>query len=253
MRKYKYHIVCKICSNNFVAKVPYAMYCSKKCKRKAGYSKEYKKHPRILTSLLVNCSYCGKEIKIMPSRLKYTKSGKLYCNKSCKAKSEVRKKSIIVKCSYCEKEIVKSPGQLYKNGKKIENFFCSRKHFGMYLRQFTGVDALHWKGGYNKTERTRIRSRIFWKELRTQVLEAFDYKCKNCETQAKLHIHHIIPYRLGGKDIFENLIPLCPKCHSKQTVKDWELETELDWKKFGAHTHRKESDQNEGYVQMQFW
>jgi 5-methylcytosine-specific restriction endonuclease McrA len=251
--KYKYQIICKICAKDFMAKVPFAMYCSRKCKRKAGYSKEYKKHPRTSTSFSVNCSFCGKILKREQNDIRHSKSGKFYCNKSCKSRAEVKKNRVLVKCAFCNLEIERTPSQLIKNGKKTDNYFCSRGCHGMYLRQFVGPKALHWKGGYNKTERTRIRSRLFWKELRTQVLELFDYKCKNCGSQTKLHIHHIIPYRLGGKDTFENLIPLCPKCHSKQTVKDWELEAGLDWKQFGAHTYRKESDQNEGYVQMQFW
>jgi hypothetical protein len=39
-------------------------------------------------------------------------------------------------------------------------------------------------------------------------------------------------------DVEENLIPLCPKCHSKQTVQDWEVEHQVTWERGGAHTYK---------------
>lgn len=56
-------------------------------------------------------------------------------------------------------------------------------------------------------------------ELRYKVLQRDMYTCKaiDCETitNKPLHVHHIIPSRLGGKDELENLITYCYKCHKK--------------------------------------
>ena len=69
--------------------------------------------------------------------------------------------------------------------------------------------------------------------------ELFQNKCSQCKKESILHIHHIVPYRLGGSDCINNLIPLCPVCHSKQTVKDWEHGHHIAWKIKGAHTFKE--------------
>ena len=228
----KHRIICKICNSIFCAGVPFAKYCSKKCKRRATYlfGNEYISHPRKLT--YINCSYCGAKVRKEPSNLRYSKSGKLYCNKSCKAKAEMPKEKIIIFCEICHKKIERLPSTIKKHN------FCSRKCCNIWKRQFIGENTPNWKGGYNKSERERIRARIFWKELRKEILALFKNKCVDCKNDEKLHIHHVFPYRLGGKDSINNLIPLCPVCHSKQTVKDWEDEHRLSWKECGAHISR---------------
>ena len=39
------------------------------------------------------------------------------------------------------------------------------------------------------------------------------YTCQNCNSKEHLAVHHIYPKGRGGKDINENLITLCDKCH----------------------------------------
>lgn len=51
-------------------------------------------------------------------------------------------------------------------------------------------------------------------KLRKSVLEYYNYSCQKCKSLVNdLDIHHIIPVKDGGLDIFENLIPLCEECH----------------------------------------
>lgn len=38
--------------------------------------------------------------------------------------------------------------------------------------------------------------------------------CANCGTNISVQWHHIVPLVNGGKDIPENMIPLCTKCHA---------------------------------------
>lgn len=234
----KYKRTCSICNKQFLSSQPFAKYCSKKCKRRATYLKEYKPHPH--KPFLIKCSFCEKLIRKQPSDLKHSKSGKVYCNKSCKAKAELTKK-ITIYCEICQKSFKRPPSGIHKHN------FCSRKCCNIWRRQFIGEATPNWKGGYNKPERERIRARIFWKELRKQILELFQNKCLTCKQESVLHIHHIVPYRLGGEDSINNLIPLCPVCHSKQTVKDWENEHQLSWKEGGAHI-LKGGDINGGKV-----
>lgn len=57
--------------------------------------------------------------------------------------------------------------------------------------------------------------------LRRKIKEKNDYKCQICQeqfaipNQQELTVHHIQPRSLGGKNIYQNLIPLCKICHSR--------------------------------------
>ena len=41
-------------------------------------------------------------------------------------------------------------------------------------------------------------------------------RCQTCLTRTAVDVHHIIPKRLGGLDVPENLTSVCELCH-KQT------------------------------------
>lgn len=55
--------------------------------------------------------------------------------------------------------------------------------------------------------------------LRRQVRERDKYTCRLCGKEFKegpnhrLHTHHIIPRKFGGKDEIDNLLTLCDSCH----------------------------------------
>ena len=61
-----------------------------------------------------------------------------------------------------------------------------------------------WSGG-SSAKRAAIRKRILIRD---------GYCCQRCgETEGKLHIDHIVPRRLNGSDLDENLQTLCQKCN----------------------------------------
>lgn len=47
----------------------------------------------------------------------------------------------------------------------------------------------------------------------------FNNKCLCCGSSEKLTVDHIIPLKLGGKNIIENIQPLCKSCNSKKGIK----------------------------------
>lgn len=53
-------------------------------------------------------------------------------------------------------------------------------------------------------------------KLRDKLLREAGYRCANppCRTTLALHLHHMIEVCEGGGDTMENLIALCPTCHS---------------------------------------
>jgi len=51
--------------------------------------------------------------------------------------------------------------------------------------------------------------------LKQNILSKTNGRCLICGTESNIKVHHILPRTMGGKDIPENLIPLCHECHLK--------------------------------------
>ena len=56
----------------------------------------------------------------------------------------------------------------------------------------------------------------YWSKIRQNILERDNYTCQLCGLtgDTKLHIHHIEKRNKDGSDFEDNLITVCPKCHS---------------------------------------
>jgi len=52
-----------------------------------------------------------------------------------------------------------------------------------------------------------------WDDIRAEVLDRDNHRCKKCGMENLLHIHHIIPLSESGTNDPENLITLCGHCH----------------------------------------
>ncbi|CAB4168180.1 HNHc domain containing protein [uncultured Caudovirales phage] len=53
-----------------------------------------------------------------------------------------------------------------------------------------------------------------WRTTRLRILKRDGYCCQRCGTnEGKLHIDHIVPKRLNGSDLDENLQTLCEFCN----------------------------------------
>jgi 5-methylcytosine-specific restriction endonuclease McrA len=82
------------------------------------------------------------------------------------------------------------------------------------------------KGNIAKRKRIPI-------EVKQLVLHEGGYKCANpsCRTILTLDIHHLVPVSEGGPNTPENLLALCPNCHSlyhnetipAQSIKAWKM------------------------------
>ncbi|SFQ75067.1 HNH endonuclease [Amycolatopsis arida] len=81
---------------------------------------------------------------------------------------------------------------------------------------------LHGGGGFLVTEGLdddAAERRAPSRKLRGQVLKRDDYRCVICgrrprdHVDLELHVHHVIPWRMGGPTTEANLVTLCGACH----------------------------------------
>jgi len=67
-----------------------------------------------------------------------------------------------------------------------------------------------------------------WDEIKRVLFERYNQSCANCErSSTPLEAHHIVPVSSGGSHKLDNLVPLCPKCHS--AVHNDELAPAVRW------------------------
>lgn len=209
---------CNICGKDFKI-YPYekntAKYCSLECEYKARKNPDRYKHivnyaktnkTRIITKLKEKqCLECGKLFNVW--NYEYTK--RKYCSSQCaleyayKNRHNYKKKNIdneIIKCKCgCGKEL-----SLYsKKGRK---------------RQF--IFGHNGKKEGKRPPHHDIQNKSIWETIRKQIYQRDNWTCQICNKHGGiLHAHHKIPYRISKDNSLNNLITLCPSCHSKEEYK----------------------------------
>lgn len=51
------------------------------------------------------------------------------------------------------------------------------------------------------------------------ILDCYGHRCRNCASEGKLTVDHIVPVSKGGSSHHWNLAPLCGSCNSKKRAK----------------------------------
>ncbi len=168
-------VFCETCSAMFY--VPkYRIQTTKFCSRKCKDASICKKFKGI-------CKICGEEFDFIAFRADKAK----YCSRTCYYKAMHLKGTVEITCFYCKKTFKTSPSHHSK--------FCSRMCVGLSKRlTFTG-------------EYTTVRKAMILRGLLKQ--------CETCgfkDDIRVLGIHHKDKNRNNNSP--ENLIVLCPTCHS---------------------------------------
>ena len=85
--------------------------------------------------------------------------------------------------------------------------------------------------GHARAEEDQQRKKLP-DSVRAAVLHEAGYMCANprCRTIITLEIHHIEYMSESGGDVPENLLPLCPNCHSLHHMKKITRESIRTWK-----------------------
>jgi len=96
----------------------------------------------------------------------------------------------------------------------------AEKYFATALEEW---EAVHdWPVGYRDI-RCLPKESLFrapTPKLRMRVLKRDSYRCRVCgrrafdDTDLELHVHHIVPWAVGGLTEEQNLITLCHTCHN---------------------------------------
>lgn len=192
--------------------------------------------------MMMQCSYCGKEKRVKPYRLKRSK--KLFCSEECYWKGKSQKK--LIKCSFCSKEILRRPSQ----APRYKNVYCSMecRYKWQKGKKRPDVSKALLRDWYNGTREFKgttkidkiIRSSSLYKEWRLKIFERDNFICQDCKKSGvflEAH-HHKISFKLllteflllydEKDDLYKQLIKfqkfwdlnngitLCKSCHRKR-------------------------------------
>lgn len=222
---YKFTKICPICSVEFRAKRKRRLYCSAAC-TSHRHSLKYKNRHIVLPELLQTkgvkprrgvvraCAYCSKEIYIVPSRAKSTKTN--YCSKEHLMRSlrENGRRPLFVPCRICA-TLIRTCPSTQKHRPRVT---CSRFCQNTLIR----LRALDRRKNYTKHQIDRLaRYSPEATEWRKQVFARDNYTCTACQTRGSyLEADHIKPWAYFPELRFElsNGRTLCRACHNKTKV-----------------------------------
>lgn len=154
-------------------------FCSRSCLASAA---------RI--SIVANCATCGNEFSHISSRSNKAK----YCSRGCYYKAMTKKGTVEKKCLFCDSVFFTSPS--------ADKDFCSKQCV---------VDHKVLRSKSPASFQTARK----WMLARNML-----NKCRDCGYDAEPKIigaHHNDENRMNNSP--ENLIPLCPNCHSLRHMK----------------------------------
>jgi len=186
-RKYPRFLTCEYCGEIFEIHRHYKKpprFCSWKCKL-LGY--------KLPSAVCLNCgktfgakAYHGKE-----NRQKF-------CCISCRrVYQSINKQRVTIVCDRCGKEFKVFPSRL----KYGNPHYCSTSCAGNMKR--------------TENERfTRLKTTT-WKEIRQSVITRDNSRCRICQSDKSLIVHHIDSWSKSKNDSPDNLITLCRSCHYK--------------------------------------
>ena len=146
---------------------------------------------RRVGTITVKCYQCGKDFQRYAANVRGKKQ---FCGLECQREYELTR---------WESRICKECGKTFKVHKAaIEHTnasgnYCSRE---CYNKHMTIEDSPTHKGGFDRVKREHFKGVQF---------------CAICGTTKRIHIHHIIPFRLTKDNGLDNLVPLCSSHHKK--------------------------------------
>lgn len=109
--------------------------------------------------------------------------------------------------------------------KDVDDFIIARcgeledTELAKELRKMGYEGATKWTVGYRrrglgvrKYLRGEVQKHKAW--VRTQAIRKYGSRCELCNYGMSVDTHHILPKHMGGPHEIENLMVVCPNCHS---------------------------------------
>ncbi len=157
----------------------------------SGHNKPRQKPPVYFT-----CKKCGVQTKVYPYQ-----ANRSFCSTKCRdsfrkeraSEDHPQYKRIEQVCGICSKVFIIAPARV-KRGIRYCSHECGNEARARRLRKEEG----HKKSNI----------------LRERVANRDNNKCKICDFDHIVHVHHITPKKEGGIHSFGNLITLCPNHHA---------------------------------------
>ncbi|MDQ5884503.1 MAG: endonuclease [Pseudomonadota bacterium] len=175
----------RIARNDYIKTKP--GYCRQCASKIGGVSKK----PGRLTGETATCKCCSSQFW----RYKHLKNSRMFCSKGCADKHKSIYNKLEKSCLKCNKHFQYTPRPNSNSAGNYCSIKCRDNAYSVY------------KGGH-------IGARPRWKSQRNKFLKLGNNFCFKCGSTSKIHVHHVIPYRISKNDSLDNLVSLCPKCHS---------------------------------------
>lgn len=163
--------------------------------------------------MIRRCPACRKFFEVSESRIKHGRG--VHCSRACQYLTNRNKlaKPVACACIGCGQMFTSSPSRLS----------TTRKGSGKYCTR--ACRDQHWKGDLNPNWQggSRVNKRgSHWQAIRRRILER-DKCCVACGSDERLHIHHVLPFRLfdspADANDETNLVALCPPCHRREDAR----------------------------------
>lgn len=139
-------------------------------------------------------------------------------------------------CKQCDKEYARVHYQSYKDRRRIsettrEKNKINNKKWRKNNRSKHLEKLRYWRKNNPEKSREYANKRRAIKEASGGVFtikewqklkQFYDFRCLCCgkkEPEIELNIDHVVPLKLGGKNSYENIQPLCRECNSSKATK----------------------------------
>lgn len=187
-----------------------------------------------------HCQHCGAEFQaeVTPSR---TERGK-FCSKACANKGKTGKQLWPDGRVLSEEHVAairtageKRRGIPFKHDKQFQKGFVPHnkgkpfRHSGTFKighPRYTnhsfpmGHTPWNYIDGRGKDRGTSLYGGAAWERIRNSIRERDRNQCNYCgESEKKLHVHHLVPFRVSHDNSAENLVLACVKCHRREEKK----------------------------------
>jgi len=231
----KFNKTCLVCNTDFIAKRKIKKFCSSKCAshRNSIYFKTCNAvHPLLVSNFnrvgkgkVRPCSYCRKEIYVMPSR---TKTQNSYCSMEHQIlylKKQAR--SMTIPCEVCQKEIPVTLSIMKYRPRRT----CSKTCLNIWKR--VQAETRREKEGYTKHQLDRLAryspEATIWRKA---IFERDNYTCQFCLQRGNLlEADHIKPWAYFPDLRFDlaNGRTLCRPCHNTTKTSAKKMKETWGW------------------------